>query len=237
MPGRNDAEHKDLTRSATSCRDGTAGARRMTDRPGRNRTCNPRFWRPVLYQLSYGPKGWLKGLEPSTSGATVQRSNHLSYSHHEPPPFWWRRRNVKEAPKGVNPERLGAPDAPQPSPPYLIYAPFLEPKRPSCAFAPSRSSLWPPPRPAPIVRRPTSPPTRGWWPASARSASALRPPPAPARASARPTPRSSTTAPTSPSRRPTTRITHPGSTSSFSSGTAIPRPRWKAAGGVSTWIR
>jgi hypothetical protein len=31
------------------------------NRPGRNRTCNPRFWRPVLYQLSYGPKnccGW-----------------------------------------------------------------------------------------------------------------------------------------------------------------------------------
>src|SRR4051812_28212456 len=26
------------------------------DRPGRNRTCNPRFWRPVLYQLSYGPR-------------------------------------------------------------------------------------------------------------------------------------------------------------------------------------
>src|SRR6266478_4446486 len=25
------------------------------NRPGRNRTCNPRFWRPVLYQLSYGP--------------------------------------------------------------------------------------------------------------------------------------------------------------------------------------
>ncbi len=28
------------------------------DRPGRNRTCNPRFWRPVLYQLSYGPSYW-----------------------------------------------------------------------------------------------------------------------------------------------------------------------------------
>src|SRR6266704_4617110 len=28
------------------------------NRPGRNRTCNPRFWRPVLYQLSYGPKNW-----------------------------------------------------------------------------------------------------------------------------------------------------------------------------------
>src|SRR6476646_9241342 len=25
------------------------------DRPGGNRTPNPRFWRPVLYQLSYGP--------------------------------------------------------------------------------------------------------------------------------------------------------------------------------------
>ena len=25
------------------------------NRPGRTRTCNPRFWRPVLYQLSYGP--------------------------------------------------------------------------------------------------------------------------------------------------------------------------------------
>src|SRR5260370_27291804 len=24
------------------------------NRPGRNRNCNPRFWRPVLYQLSYG---------------------------------------------------------------------------------------------------------------------------------------------------------------------------------------
>src|SRR6267378_3299155 len=29
-----------------------------TNRPGRNRTCNPRFWRPVLYQLSYGPRNW-----------------------------------------------------------------------------------------------------------------------------------------------------------------------------------
>src|SRR3989454_4862641 len=31
-------------------------ASHLINRPGRNRTCNPRFWRPVLYQLSYGPR-------------------------------------------------------------------------------------------------------------------------------------------------------------------------------------
>ncbi len=30
-------------------------ARPCRNRPGRTRTCNPRFWRPVLCQLSYGP--------------------------------------------------------------------------------------------------------------------------------------------------------------------------------------
>jgi hypothetical protein len=27
--------------------------------------------------------GWMKGIEPSTSGTTNQRSNRLSYTHHE----------------------------------------------------------------------------------------------------------------------------------------------------------
>src|SRR5687768_9747957 len=71
------------------------------NRPGGNRTPNRRFWRPVLYQLSYGPNsralrtvpwrkarcafssgGWLTGIEPATPGATDRCSNRLSYSHH-----------------------------------------------------------------------------------------------------------------------------------------------------------
>src|SRR3954466_5341620 len=49
---------------------------KQPDRPGGNRTPNRRFWRPVLYQLSYGPRarlvldGWLTGIEPATPGAT-----------------------------------------------------------------------------------------------------------------------------------------------------------------------
>src|SRR5438270_5260721 len=62
---------------------------KQPDRPGGNRTPNRRFWRPVLYQLSYGPRarlvldGWLTGIEPATPGATDRCSNQLSYSHHE----------------------------------------------------------------------------------------------------------------------------------------------------------
>ena len=32
-----------------------SGSERLFDRGGRTRTCNPRFWRPVLYQLSHAP--------------------------------------------------------------------------------------------------------------------------------------------------------------------------------------
>src|SRR6478752_2467170 len=35
----------------------TLAGRTLTGRSGRARTCDPRFWRPVLYQLSYTPVG------------------------------------------------------------------------------------------------------------------------------------------------------------------------------------
>src|SRR2546425_2671001 len=56
-------------------------ASRSPDRPGRNRTCNPRFWRPVLYQLSYGPKllrrGWLTGIRSEEHTSELQSLAYL----------------------------------------------------------------------------------------------------------------------------------------------------------------
>src|SRR3954454_11765655 len=37
-----------------------AGKIEQAGRSGRARTCDPRFWRPVLYQLSYTPAGDLR---------------------------------------------------------------------------------------------------------------------------------------------------------------------------------
>ena len=46
----------------------------------RARTCDPLLVRQMLSQLSYAPiMATRKGLEPSTSGVTGQRSNQLSY--------------------------------------------------------------------------------------------------------------------------------------------------------------
>ena len=41
-------------------------------------THNLRFWRPLLYQLSYTPMGRLMGIEPMHAGATIQCVNHFT---------------------------------------------------------------------------------------------------------------------------------------------------------------
>jgi hypothetical protein len=48
----------------------------LSGRSGRARTCDPRFWRPVLYQLSYTPTG-LKRLAFSR-----QRAERFRYSYY-----------------------------------------------------------------------------------------------------------------------------------------------------------
>ncbi len=41
------------------------------------------------------PMGWVKGLEPSTSGATTRHSDHLSYTHHI---IWYASRDSNPGP-------------------------------------------------------------------------------------------------------------------------------------------
>ena len=41
-------------------------------------TLSLRFWRPLLYQLSYTPMGRLVGIEPTHIGATIRRVNHFT---------------------------------------------------------------------------------------------------------------------------------------------------------------
>src|SRR5205085_8041513 len=98
-------EFQTALRSANQLRSASTRSSKSSYRPGGNRTPNRRFWRPVLYQLSYGPspgptptdcgqldsafettvvlEGWLTGIEPATPGATDRCSNQLSYSHHQ----------------------------------------------------------------------------------------------------------------------------------------------------------
>ena len=41
-------------------------------RGDRNRTCNPRFWRPVLCQLSYSPAGRIPKISTRTASISIE---------------------------------------------------------------------------------------------------------------------------------------------------------------------
>ena len=43
--------------------------------PGRARTCNMRFWRPLLHHLSYGNTKTALGIEPAVSTHTRRAPN------------------------------------------------------------------------------------------------------------------------------------------------------------------
>src|SRR5271168_4520210 len=52
----------------------------LAGRSGRARTCDPRFWRPVLYQLSYTPVG----IEAATTIRAVSSIRHSPIASTKP---------------------------------------------------------------------------------------------------------------------------------------------------------
>ena len=53
------------------------GSPAVRSRPGGTRTPNRRFWRPVLYHLSYGPSGSVRSVSPfAWPGAESNRRHH-----------------------------------------------------------------------------------------------------------------------------------------------------------------
>src|SRR6476661_1867617 len=59
----------------------TLAGRTLVGRSGRARTCDPRFWRPVLYQLSYTPVG----TETARSIRAVSSIGHAPFARAKRP--------------------------------------------------------------------------------------------------------------------------------------------------------
>src|SRR5690606_5688296 len=68
------------------------GAKLLLHRPGGTRTPNRRFWRPVLYQLSYGPthgQGRNRTADTTIFSRVLYQLSYLAFSCPVPRPWPW----------------------------------------------------------------------------------------------------------------------------------------------------
>src|SRR5712671_6503238 len=72
----------------------------IAGRSGRARTCDPRFWRPVLYQLSYTPAG-NRALPPIHAGSSTAPARIARAKRQGPFSVWAFRARLRVVAEGL----------------------------------------------------------------------------------------------------------------------------------------